>query len=162
MLVAKKEIPFRTAYSAWIKHTTPSGEGIIEEYNYEYTKDNRKELVKTGETDLYKQIQSHHESTKIENILARVAVGDMSDFRANGIFADTTGLPTNLIDAQKNIQKVENFWDMQPREIKEKYKNDVNLFMADIGNESWLINTGLLNPTADEPTPAVITPETTV
>ena len=116
------KIPFRTAYGEKKDYVTPSGTGIIDEYGYEYTKDNRKELVKTGETDLYKQIQSHHESTKIENILARVAVGDMSDFRANGIFADTTGLPTNLIDAQKNIQKVENFWNMQPREVKEKYK----------------------------------------
>ena len=168
-IVSRKEkimpttkIPFRTAYSGQKEHYCPTGDGKAEEYGYEYNNKNQKVLVKTGEKDLYKEIQSYHDSTRIENILARVAIGDMSDFRPDGIYTDATKIPNNLIEAKKEMLKVENLWNHMPNDVKREYNFNIDEFMAAAGTEAWLIQTGLINPLPVEKEQKAEAPETTV
>lgn len=145
---------FRTAYSGQIRKTAPTGTRMENIYGYEIDKFGRKILVKTGETDQYAKIQESLEETKIENILKRAAIGDMSVFRPEGIYADLSEVPTNLIEARKQMQNLENLWGGLPNEIKEKYHFNLDEFIGASGSDSWLRDMGLLKEeTKEEPAP---------
>lgn len=148
------KIEYRTAYDyekKELKGKTPSGRPYKDEYGYEIDKYGRKILVKTGETNLYEIIQESLEETKIENILKRVAIGDNSMMRPDGIYADLTEMPSNLIEARQAMQKLENLWGELPKEIKQKYNYNVEEFIGAAGKETWLKDMGLL-PTTEEKT----------
>lgn len=145
-----KEIPYMTAYRGRHKTTSPAGSKMENEYGYEIKANGEKVLVKTGEINIYDQIQAEHENTKIESVLARVAAGDMSDFRPQGIYQDISKIPNNFIDAQKEMMKVNKLWNNLSAETRMKYNNDVNQFMAQAGTDAWLIDSGFVNPTATE------------
>lgn len=155
---------FRTAYNhdhernvPFPEYATPSGRRMQDEYGYEIDKFGRKVLVKTGETDLYAKIQEELEETKIENILKRVAIGDTSVLRPDGIYADLTEMPGNLLEARQMMQELENTWNGLPNEIKKKYNYDVEQYIAAAGKEDWLRDMGLLEP-EPEPKPETAKP----
>lgn len=136
---------YKTAYSGREAAQTPTGRRMRDEYGYEIDSFGRKVLVKTGETDFYAKIQECLEDCKIENILARVAAGDNSVFRPDGIYADTTVMPNNMLEAMQQIQSLENTWASLDNEIKRKYNFDVGQFIGQSGSEEWLRDMGLLN-----------------
>lgn len=141
---------FKTAYGERERHFIPTGDGIEEIWEYEINKYGQKVLVKTGEYSLYDQIQESLEETKIENILKRVAAGDTSVMRPDGIYADISETPKNLIEARQQMQKLENLWNGLDTEIKKKYNFDVEKFIGASGSESWLKDMGLLPVTENE------------
>lgn len=143
------KIEFRTAYSGQVRHTVPAGTGIEDVYGYERDSFGRKVLVKTGETDLYAKIQMSLEETKIENIMARAVAGDTSMLRPDGLYADLSEVPNNMIDAMKQIQNLENTWAGLDNEIKRKYNFNVEEFIGQSGTEGWLRDMGLLAPQAE-------------
>lgn len=143
------DLPFSYEYK------TEPGRPMQNEYAYKINSYGQKILEKTGEKNLYAEIQAALEETKIENILARVANGDMSDFRPNGIFADTTEIPSNLIEARQAMQELENTWNKLPNDTKRKYDFDVEKFIGQSGSESWLRDMGLLPAQAEAVAEAV-------
>lgn len=147
-----KEIPFRTAYSEQKRTHCPAGKETKDTYAYEINSKGQKELKRNGTINVYQEIQAELEETKIENVLKRVAMGDMSDFRPNGIYQDITKVPNNLIEAKKEMQKLENLWNDLPNETKQKYDWSVDQFIAKAGEKSWLADLGLINQNVDEPT----------
>lgn len=135
---------FKTAYGDRERYYTPTGDGIEEIYGYEINKYGQKVLVKQGEYSLYDKIQESLEETKIENILQKVAMGDTSVMRPDGIYADLSEVPKNMIEARKSMQKLENLWNGLDNEIKAKYDYDVDKFIGASGTESWLLDMGLI------------------
>lgn len=148
---------FRTPYGERERHNCPSGSPIQNEYEYEIDNYGRKVLKKCGETNLYETIQASLEETKIENILARAIAGDNSVFRPEGIYADVSTMPTNMIEARQAIQKMENIWRDVPMDIKSKYNMDLDEFIAKSGTEGWMKDMGLIGEVeemgAEMPTP---------
>lgn len=140
------KIPFKTPYGKKERVHCPEGERTRPIWEYEIDSKGRKKLVITGEENIYEQIQAELEDCKIENILAKVAVGDMSNFRPDGIYQDITDIPNNLIEARQEMQKVENLWKNLPSEIKAKYNWSVDEYMAAMGEKSWLIDSGFIQP----------------
>lgn len=154
------KIPFRTAYSGQIKKHLSSGNPIQNEYSYTINSYGRKVLEKSGETDLYAKIQESLEETKIENILKRAAIGDTSVLRPDGIYADLTEMPNNLIEARAAIQNLENTWANLPQEMKAKYNNSVEDFIAASNTKQWAIDMGLIKEEAAPAKEEKTTPET--
>lgn len=148
--MASKTIPFRTAYSERERVHCGSGSMYQDEFGYEIDKFGRKVLKKTGETNLYAKIQASLEETKIENILKRVVAGDDSMLRPDGIYADLTELPSNLIEARQAMQNLENVWNDLDNDIKRKYNFNLDEFIGASGSDSWLRDMGLLNDTKPE------------
>lgn len=147
-------IPFRTAYSGHVRKTVPGGTGFEKEYGYDVDSKGRKIVVCTGEKNLQEEINSHLEGCLIENILARAELGDMSGFREQGTYMDTTEIPTNLIEAKREMLKLENAFNALPAEVKSKYNFSVEEFIADAGTENWATNMGI-NKTATEVAPTL-------
>lgn len=148
--VEQVKIGFRKPHQKTLKVETPTGNGMMGIYEYQTKANGKKRLVKTGEKNIYNEIQAQLENTKIENVLKRVACGDMSDFRPTGIYQDISAVPKNFIEAQHEIDKVRKLWEQQPNEIKAKYDFDLNTFMAHAGEKAWGIDVGLINVQADE------------
>lgn len=154
--MSKERTLFKTPYGDRERVTTEPGCKIQNVYGYEIDNYGRKILVKTGEENLYEMIQMSLEETKIENILKRAAAGE-NVFRPEGIYADITTMPSNLIEARQSIQKLENTWAKLPSEIKNKYNNSVEEFISRSGSEEWLTDMGLLKNQAKEVKEAITT-----
>lgn len=142
--MAVSKSPFRTAYGDHIRISTPTGNGMEDIWGYEINNYGQKVLVKQGEYSLYDKIQESLEETKIENILARVAMGDNSVMRPDGIYADVSVAPKNLLEARQSMQKLENLWNTLDNDIKKKYDYDLDKFIGSSGSENWLKDMGLL------------------
>lgn len=151
----QSKLPFRTAYSGQIRKPTAVGQQTANIYEYIIDNYGRKILQKTGETNVYEKIQENLEETKIENILARASMGDNSVFRPEGIYADTTEMPSNLIEARQAMQNLENTWNGLPNDIKRKYNFNVEEFIGASGSQTWLEDMGLITKEVPHETPAV-------
>lgn len=155
---------FKTAYTGRERAITECGSEIDDTWGYEIDKFGRKVLVRTGTKNVYEEIQASHEETKIENILKRASMGDNTVFRPDGIYADLTELPSNLIEARQAMQNLENVWNEVPNDIKAKYHYSVDEFIGASGSDGWLKDMGLLSDTktevAETPAPAAEAKET--
>lgn len=64
--------------------------------------------------------------------------------RPDGIYADLSNVPNNLIDARRAMQEMENLWNGLDPDIKRKYDFDLDQFIGQSGSEGWLRDMGLL------------------
>ena len=135
---------FKTPYGEHPRVHAPSGSMMQDVYTYQIDKYGRKELQKTGETNLYETIQASLEETKIENILSRAMAGDVSAMRANGTYIDTTMIPNNIIEIKKAINNMENLWYGLDQETRNKYNNSMEEFVGASGTDKWLKDMGLI------------------
>lgn len=142
--MSQNKIPFKTAYGERVRHYVPTGDGMQDLYEYQIDKFGQKVLVCVGQTNLYEKIQESLEETKIENILNRVAMGDQTVMRPDGIYSDLTEAPKSLIEAMQQMQKLENLWNNLPIDTKRYYGMSLESFIAQSGSEKWLKDMGLL------------------
>lgn len=137
---------FRSAYSGQVRHTSPTGNGHEPKYEYKVTDEGR-ELVKTGETDVYALIQSRLDETKIENIIKRAtydptALGSQ-DWQASGTMTDISDAPTNYHEWYGRIKDAEDEFDKLPIEVKNKWDNDVEKYIMAYGTQEWADKMGI-------------------
>lgn len=84
-----------------------SGSRFSDKMHLVYDERGRKHLEKVGETDNYALIQSYRDSCDLSKILQKcLDTGDASLLqRAQGVFSDLTGMPTDLRQAQQILTK---------------------------------------------------------
>ena len=150
MATATAKQSFLTAYSERPVLFTPAGSTEENVFQYEINKYGLKELVVTGTRKIQEEINSYREETEIENVLARCIAGDSSMLRPDGIYADVSKMPKNMIEARQAMQKLENTWNDLPLEIRNKYNNNLDQFIAEAGKESWMIDMGMLQEKTPE------------
>lgn len=129
---------FNTRYSEHKPVYCDPGSPIKDEYQLRVV-DNENILVKTGKSNLFEYIQSHADSVDIHKILERCAMLDDYSIlnRVPSEFMDVTDLPTTLAEAYSQIRDAENFFDLMPVDIKEKYNNNIIEFLHDIGSDNF-------------------------
>lgn len=147
---------FLTAYGDRKKTSTPTGTMFEPKYEYKINRLGQKKLEVVGEINIYEEIQSYAEESKLENILARCIAGDTSVLRPDGIYADITNMPHNLLEARQSMQNLENTWNNLPVEIRAKYNHSVDEFIGKSHTTEWQRDMGLLETEIKE------TPITTV
>lgn len=138
---------FRSAYSGQVRHTSPTGDGHEPEYEYRITETGR-ELVKTGENDVYALIQSRLDETKIENIIKRAtydptALGNQ-EWQNSAQMVDITDVPTDYHTWYNRIEDAKKQFETLPIEIKNKWDNDVEKYVMAYGTAEWADKMGLL------------------
>lgn len=117
---------------------TPSGDEFLNTYQEEVQKNGNIELVCVGKTNVYDKIQEELESTKIENILQRVAMGDLSMLRAQEpIYIDATTFPKNLMECQNIVLKAKQEFEKFPKEVKELFNNSADAYVAQMGTQEF-------------------------
>lgn len=118
---------------------TPAGDRVLEVFQEEITKDGKKELVHIGDTNIYDKIQEGREDTLIQNILVHLANGDLSVLRQQKPqYIDSTTLPKTLMEANNIVIKAKQEFEKMPKEVKEKFDNDAELYVNTMGTQEWL------------------------
>ena len=135
---------------------TEAGKKTRLTFRWTYDDKGNKSLVQDEEIDRDAEIQSYLEETKIENIINRAAfdpsiVQKLSAQLNDAEPEDFTNMPSTLAEAQNLMIQAENTWNKFPREIKQKFDNDVDKFIATMGTKEWADILGILQkPVIDE------------
>lgn len=139
---------------------TEAGRKVRLTFRWTYDDKGNKSLVQDEEIDRDAEIQSYLEETKIENIINRAAFdpsiaqklcGQLNDAEPQ----DFTNMPSTLAEAQNLMIQAEQTWDKLPREIKQKFDNDVDKFIANFGTAEWANALGILQEPVVEEKPVI-------
>lgn len=142
--------PFKSMYDR--PETVPAETGT--EYDKTYTmildKYGHKHLKCTGETNRYKKIQSHLEECLVENILAKATMDPSVLNKKQGLYFDSTSMPKTLAEAQNAILALNQEFEKLPAEIKQKFNNSPEQYVAAYGSKEWGDKMGLIKETVEE------------
>ena len=147
---------------------TEAGKKVRLTFRWSYDDKGNKSLVQDEEIDRDAEIQSYLEETKIENIINRAAfdpsvVQKLSAQLNDEEPQDFTNMPSTLAEAQNLMIQAEQTWDKLPKEIKQKFDNDVDKFIHNFGTIEWADALGLISQKAvvDEKTTKKVKPNET-
>lgn len=123
------------------------GNKIKIDYMLKYKTDGGVYLKKTGETDVYKVIQSNKVNCDLQSVLEtcvhqnQLAVCSSDDI-TNAI-ADFTGL-SSMAEWYSGIKDFEQIWKETPIDVKEQFNSSKAMFISSIGNDDFIdkINAG--------------------
>lgn len=115
------------------------GNRVKTEYQPVYDQNGVWHLEKSGETNLYLDIQSHADSCDINVIMARYRNGETDVLsRMQGVYGDVTNVPTNYAEIRNQQIKAEQLFMSLAPDVREKYGNSVEQFMASFSTkEGW-------------------------
>lgn len=138
----------RANHSEKERKETEAGRKTRLTFRWTYDKKGNKNLVQDEEIDRDAEIQSYLEETKIENIITRAAFDPSVAQRLGAQLneeepQDFTNMPNTLAEAQNLMIQAESTWNKLPSEIKQKFDNDVDKFIARFGTADWMEALGL-------------------
>lgn len=107
------------------------------EYSPVVAKDGTVSLKAVGKVDFHAYIQSFREQTDIHYIVNKIANGDTSMLRFDGVYGDFTKYPTTLAEVLQLQIDSNKLFNSLPVEIKQKFSNDPNKFFAQSGSKEW-------------------------
>ncbi len=112
------------------------GFGMKDTYKMHVDADGKRELKKSGEYNLYADIQSYKDSVSIDYILSRFVNGDETALsRVQGIYGDFTNMPTTLAELQQRVIDAENLFISLPLDIRAQYNHSASEFFAQLDSE---------------------------
>ena len=143
---------------------TEAGESVRRTYLWELNEKGEKVLRLDQIIDQQAEIDSYLEETKIENIVRRASIDPNIAKRIapdlGGGIQDFTEAPHTLAELQNIMIRAEQIWNEVPKEIKLKFDNDVDKFIASFGTIEWAKNLGIYTDEKNA-TEATKVPETT-
>lgn len=129
------------------KEPTEAGESVRRTYLWERNEKGEKALKLDQIIDQQAEIDSYLEETKIENIVRRASIDPNIAARIapdlGGGIQDFTEAPHTLAELQNIMIRAEQIWDEVPKEIKLKFDNNVDKFIASFGTVDWAKNLGI-------------------
>lgn len=130
---------FRTAYDHTTEdYVTPSGTKEVVEHREEIDKNGKRHLIKDRVIPWYDKIQASAESCEIQTILRRASEGDFNALNAvQGNYIDITGAPASLAEAQQFVIRAKQEFEKLPKDIKAKFDNNAEIYVAQYGTDSW-------------------------
>lgn len=115
---------------------TRPGSGMKDTYKMHVDENGVRELKKSGEYNLYADIQSYKDSVSIDYILTRFVNGDESALsRVQGIYGDFTQMPTTMAELQQRVIDAEHLFNNLPLDIREQYNFSASEFFAQLDSE---------------------------
>ncbi len=141
---------FPTQYRTHERKISNSGSPIKDVFTPHYDAFGELIIEKTGEEDLYSYIQSHRESCDIHLMLERYANGDDQALsRAQGFYADTTGMPQTYAEVLNAVLAGEAAFNQLPKEIKQEFDNSFSQWLASMDRPDFAKRMGF----AESPVP---------
>lgn len=128
---------FDTQFSRRNKRITSCvGSHMKPTYKMSVDDNGKRELKKSGEFNLYAEIQSHKDSCSIDYILTRFVNGDASALsRVQGIYGDFSEMPTTLAELSQRVIDAENLFNNLPLDIREQYNFSPSEFFAQLDSD---------------------------
>lgn len=101
-------------------------------------------LEKSGETDIYEEIQSHRESTELSVLLKRFQNGEYDVLsKAQGFYADVSDAPRSYAEVLQRVKEGESTFSALPADVRNKFGNSFECWFATIGSEDWFKAMGI-------------------
>lgn len=126
---------------------TEAGESVRRTYLWERNEKGEKVLRLDQTIDQQAEIDSYLEETKLENIIRRASIDPDIAARIKpdigGGIQDYTETPQTLAEMQNIMMRAEQIWEEVPKDIKLKFDNDVDKFIASFGTVEWAKNLGI-------------------
>lgn len=153
-MATKKVSPFRTPVSEPVHTKQNTGDRLEEVWAMKLDDKGNEEFYVSGLHNTYAEIQAYADEVNLEKIIDRcMETGDLNLLnQVKKDYIDITEMPKNLIDAKNKINKAETEFYNLPLEIREKYENNFNKYLADVGSEEWVKNMNF-NRKEEEPAP---------
>lgn len=115
---------------------TLPGSGMKDTYKMHVDENGVRELKKSGEYNLYADIQSYKDSVSIDYILTKFVNGDETALsRVQGIYGDFTQMPTTLAELQQRVIDAENLFNSLPLDIRAQYNHSASEFFAQLDSD---------------------------
>lgn len=116
--------------------TAEVGSGMKPTYKMHVDDDGKRELRKSGEYNLYAEIQSYKDSVSIDYILSRFVNGDDSALsRVQGVYGDFTEMPKTMAELQQRVIDAENLFNQLPLDIRAQYNHSASEFFAQLDSD---------------------------
>ncbi len=113
-----------------------TGSGMKDTYKMHVDADGKRELKKSGEYNLYADIQSYKDSVSIDYILSRFVNGDETALsRVQGIYGDFTQMPKTMAELQQRVIDAEHLFDSLPLDIRAQYNHSASEFFAQLDSD---------------------------
>lgn len=137
----------RTKFDTPERYYSPIGSIYDNVYQEEIDPETgKKSLVISGKTNVYERIQQDLEGSKIENIMAKLAAGDLTVLRSGDlIYADATEMPKTLMEAQNIVVKAKQEFENFPMEVKRLFNNSAEQYVSEMGTDKFLEKMGPYN-----------------
>lgn len=119
-----------------------SGSGIKQEYVGKLDRDTGIiKLVPSKKKDLYAEIQSWKDSCDINKIVERYRSGEIDILnQVQGVYGDFSVAPSDLASAYAMSRDAEMQFDRLPSDVKERFNNNVYVWLSTAGSDDWLNN----------------------
>ena len=131
----------------------PTGTEFDKQYQIRHDADGSRSLCHVGDTNRYQVVQSHKEETLIENILARSTLDPSVLMQRVGSYGDATVLPKSLMEMKNMVIRITADFNALDPEIRAKFGNSVDKFIAEYGSEGFMNKLGLLKKEVPEVLP---------
>lgn len=120
------------------RNYTSSGTRYLNEYQEALDENGQRQLIRTGQKNIYLMIQEDLESTKIENILHAVAMGDLNALKQReATYIDATTMPKNLMEAQNLVIRMKDEFYKMPLEVRKEFQNDPEVYVSKMGTDEF-------------------------
>lgn len=121
-----------------------SGSPIHTIYSPVVDDDGNIELVESGKENTDEFINSFKDSCDIKVIIERFLAGDQSALNQKAaMYGDFTKMPKTYAEVLQMQIDAKKAFDELSVEVKEKFDNDINKFLASAGNEEWYEKLGI-------------------
>lgn len=138
-----KQPIFRTLLTLPEAKGMPTGNQMDNVYDYVIKENLIRGLKKTGEVNRYEKIQKAADECKIETILAKAAVDPSILQNRKGMFLDTSEAPKSLAEFENMRIKVIQEFGKLPIDVRKKFDNSPEKFVAEYGSEEWAKKVGI-------------------
>lgn len=123
-----------------------------------YDEKGRVVLEEVGKVNIYDEIQSHAQSVDIHTLLKRFTNGDPTALASRqGVFADVTEMPKTYAEFLNKMITLENGFNALPTEVKQKFGNSFEQFLAQSGAVDFAEKLGLVVEKPAEPAKEEVT-----
>lgn len=131
------KVDFKTQFSEnLLKPLTNPGSPIKTSYFGEYDKKGNVIVKEKGKENIYAKIQSYADECDINILIKKFESGDTDAFnKRTAEFMDVSSLPDTYAGILNLVNRSSDYFNSLPVELKEKFDNDVNKFIATIGTE---------------------------
>lgn len=129
---------FNTQYSKHERAHCCSGNAIKPTYEGFYDENGALKLKRTGQINIYDEIQSHAESVDINTTLKKFANGDTGALaKVQGVYGDFTEMPKSYAEMLNTVINGERRFNELPVDIRAKFNHNFGEFVAGIGTDAW-------------------------
>lgn len=133
---------FKNIYNIDRKNKPISNSGNKTRPNYKPTYDSngKYKLEESGVINSYDDIQSFHDTCDLQQIIAKYNMTGNADLlnERHGFYMDITEFPQTYAEMQNQMINAENEFNLLPKNIKERFNNNVREFFAEIGSDKWV------------------------